>query len=176
MTTLCVGDSHVNKLISYIGTRLPSLIFQDLAMWNFTKLVGGYFPGDRHLSLIIAAVPQHHLWYATVCLRGNDSDSSDPDWSIDVILMRLVTFPTQLNNLLHLQKVTALEPLNSLRIKPWTGHWSGNVSCKNSNASDNVSSYPTASCANDSSVSVGRRNSNPATRNNGHMHTMFLVI
>lgn len=81
--------------------------------------MGGLFQVTRHLSLIIAAVRQHQPRYVTVCLRGHDSDSSDPDWSIDVILMRLVTFPTQLNNLFNLQKVTVFQPLNPLRIKAW---------------------------------------------------------
>lgn len=75
--------------------------------------------GERHLSLIIAAVRQHQPGYVNVSVRGNDSDSSDPDWSIGVILMRVVTFPKQLNDLFNLQKVTVLQPFNPLRIKPW---------------------------------------------------------
>lgn len=63
-------------------------------MLNFTGLVGD--------------VRQHQPRYVIVCLGGNDLDSSDPDWSIDVILMRLVTFLTQLKNLFNLQKITVL--------------------------------------------------------------------
>lgn len=111
MTTLCVGDSHVNRLSSYIGTRLPSSSVFDitgLSDVKFYGISGGLISSDRHLSLITAAVRQHQPRYVIVCLGGNDLNSSDPDWSIEVILMRLVTFLTQLKNLFNLQKVTVL--------------------------------------------------------------------
>lgn len=111
MTTLCVGDSHVNRLSSYIGTRLPSSSVFDitgLSDVKFYGISGGLISSDRHLSLITAAVRQYQPRYVIVCLGGNDLDSSDPDWSIEVILMRLVTFLTQLKNLFNLQKVTVL--------------------------------------------------------------------
>lgn len=115
MTTLCVGDSHVNRLSSYIGTRLPSSSVFDitgLSDVKFYGISGGLISSDRHLSLITAAVRQHQPRYVIVCLGGNDLDSSDPDWSIEVILigrsLRLVTFLTQLKNLFNLQKVTVL--------------------------------------------------------------------
>lgn len=109
MTTLCVGDSHVNRLSSYIGTRQPSSSVFDISGLSDVKfygISGGLISSDRHLSLITAAVRQHQPRYVIVCLGGNDLDSSDPDWSIDVILMRLVTFLTQLKNLFNLQKIT----------------------------------------------------------------------
>lgn len=63
-----------------------------LSSVKFYGINGGFISNDRHLSLITAAVRQHQPRYVIVCLGGNDLDSSDPDWIIDVILKSLVTF------------------------------------------------------------------------------------
>ena len=105
------------RLSSYIGTRLPSSSVFDitgLSDVKFYGISGGLISSDRHLNLITAGVRQHQPWYVIVCLGGNDLDSSDPDWSIEVFLMRLVTFFTQLNFFLiyKRKRVKTIQPLN----------------------------------------------------------------
>lgn len=69
MTTLCVGDSHVNRLRSYIGTRIPSSsVFDISGLMNVKYYVisGTLISSDRHWSLITGAVRQHQPQYVSV--------------------------------------------------------------------------------------------------------------
>lgn len=69
ITTLCVGDSYVNRVSTYIDTRLHSSSVFDITGLGDVKFYGSsgrLISSDSHLSLKIAAVRQHQPRYVIV--------------------------------------------------------------------------------------------------------------
>lgn len=111
MSTLFVGDSHVNRLRTHVGTEHPSSIVFNIAglpSVSFYGISGGLVSNNKHLSLITAAVRQRRPRHVIACIGGNDLDTSDPGWNPEILITRLVTFLTQLKNCFNLRKVTIL--------------------------------------------------------------------
>ena len=107
MSTLYVGDSHVNRLRTHVGTEHPILIVFNIAglpSVSFYSISGGLVSNNKHLSLITAAVRQRRPRHVIACIGGNDLDT----WNPEILITRLVTFLTQLKNCFNLRKVTIL--------------------------------------------------------------------
>ena len=111
MSKLFVGDPHVNRLRTRVGTEHPSFIvfnIEGLPRVSFYGISGGLVSNNRHLSTITAAVRQRRPRHVIVCIGGNDLDTSDPGWNPEILITRLVTFLSQLKNCFNLRKVTIL--------------------------------------------------------------------
>ena len=75
MSTLFVGDSHVNRLRTRIGTENPSSIVFNLAglpRVSFYGINGGLVSNNKHLSIITATVRQRRHRHVIACIGVND--------------------------------------------------------------------------------------------------------
>ncbi|XP_061167216.1 uncharacterized protein LOC133176061 [Saccostrea echinata] len=108
MTSLVIGDSHVNRLRLYIGpgsSAADSYSIRELTTVKYYGISGGLVTNNHHLrkfSSIVQQINPHHL---IVLLGGNDLDSPSP---VELIVTKLVSFLTQLKHLYQLKTVTIL--------------------------------------------------------------------
>lgn len=108
MTSLVIGDSHVNRLRQLIEPNRSSAdVFniQELSTAEYFGISGGVVSNNEHLRKFSAIVSQNQPRHLIVILGGNDLDSPD---SVECVLNKLMAFLTQLKALFHIKSVTIL--------------------------------------------------------------------
>lgn len=111
MSTLIVGDSHVKRLKTFLGSRRSAnFVFNiyELKEVNYFGISGGLVNNGHHLSLITSAVRRCRPQHLIVFIGGNDLDSSELDFSLECIVSKLTANVTQLKRCFHLKSVTVL--------------------------------------------------------------------
>lgn len=111
MSILCIGDSHVKRLKSFLDVYKSSTAAYDIASLcsvNYFGISGGSVSCDHHLGLLSSVVRHHRPPHLIACLGGNDLDVPAWDWSAECVVAKLITFLTQLGNRFLLKTVTIL--------------------------------------------------------------------
>lgn len=109
MSTLCIGDSHVKRLKTFLEVYKSNAAAYDIAgqcSVNYFGISGGSVSCDHHLGMLSSVVRHHRQQHLIVCL--SDLDVADWDWSAECVVAKLVTFLTQLRNRFLLKTVPIL--------------------------------------------------------------------
>lgn len=111
MSTLCIGDSHVKRLKSFLEVYKSSAAAYDISSLcsvNYFGISGGSVSCDHHLGLLSSVVRHHRPPHLIACLGGNDLDVADWDLSAECGVAKFITFLTQLRNRFLLKTVPFL--------------------------------------------------------------------
>ena len=110
MTSLCIGDSHINRFKAFVGKSLSSNVYNISSLQDvqYYGVSGGRVSKKEHLTLFHSAIHRFRPSHVIVVIGGNDLDSAEPDFDMNCVVFRLVTFLTQIKNFYHLRSVTVL--------------------------------------------------------------------
>ena len=110
MTSLCFGDSHINRLKAFVRKSPSSDVYNisSLRDVNYYGVSGGRVSKKEHLTLFNSAIRRFRPTHVIVLIGGNDLDSAEPDFDVHCVVFKLVTFLTQIKKLYDLKSVTVL--------------------------------------------------------------------
>lgn len=110
MTPLCIGDSHINRLKTFVGKTPSSIVYNvdSLSEVLYYGISGGRVSNPRHLVSLTFAVRRIRPNHVIVMMGSNDLDSADPFFDVECLVFRLIAFLTQLRNTNQLVSITVL--------------------------------------------------------------------
>ena len=119
MTSLCVGDSHINRLKAYVGVSASSHVYNIAALEevHYFGISGGRISNGLHLRKLYTEIQRRAPRHVIMMIGGNDIDTPDPHFDVDCFVYRFVAFLTRIKNLHHVRSVTALSLLNRTRTR-----------------------------------------------------------
>lgn len=110
MTSLCDGDSDINRLKTFVGESPSSSVYNiaSLKEVHYFGISGGRISNREHFQRIKAVIQHIEPCHVNVLIGGNELESADLVFDVNSSIFQLVAFLTQIQNSYHVCSVTVL--------------------------------------------------------------------